>query len=107
GLILLGLNFVMLLAAVALESPWLGMISFWELMVAVAVLAGGWPVLRAALPALAYLLLIIPPPLNLDARLVYALQGLTSKIAGRVLDFVGVLYYLDSNTVEIGAKSYF
>jgi exosortase len=83
------------------------MISFWELLVAVAVLAGGWAVLRAAIPALALLVLIIPPPMNLDGRLVSALQGATSKVGSRVLDYCGVLHYLDGNTVEVGAKSYF
>src|SRR3954452_11322959 len=105
GLVLLGLNWLMLLAAVALESPWAGMISFWELLVTVAVLAGGWPVLRAALPALALMVILIPPPLNLDGRLVYGLQGLTSRIGGRVLDYLGVFHFLDGNTVEVGAKS--
>jgi exosortase len=83
------------------------MISFWELLVATAVLAGGWPLLRIALPALIFLLLIVPPPMNLDGKLVLGLQGVTSRIASKALDRAGVLHFLEGNTFEIGQKSFF
>jgi exosortase len=107
GAALLGLNWLLLAAALVIDSPWLAGVAAWELLVAVAVLAGGWPVLRAALPALAYLLLIVPPPLNLDGRLVGALQTLTAKCSSRVLDYVGVFHTLSGHTVEVAGKSYF
>jgi exosortase len=107
GVALLGLNWLLLAAALVLESPWLGSVAFWELLAAVAVLAGGWPVFRAAPPVLAYLLLIIPPPMSLDVRLVNSLQTWTSKCSNRVLDYVGVLHTLSGNVVEVAGKSYF
>jgi exosortase len=107
GLILLGLNWLLLTTAVAIESPWMAMVSFWELLAAVALFAGGTPVLIAALPALAYLLIIIPPPFNLDGKLVSFLQTWTSRISGRLLDYLSVLHFSDGNTVEIGSKRYF
>ncbi len=107
GLILLGLNLVLLTVSIALNSPWLGMISFWELLVATAVLAGGWPLLRMALPALIFLLLLVPPPMNLDGKLVLGLQGLTSKVSSKILDRAGVLHFLEGNTFEVGQKSFF
>jgi exosortase len=107
GLILLGLNWLMLLAAAAIESPWVGMVSFWELLIAVALLSGGAPVLRAAVPGLIFLLIIIPPPLNLDGKLVTSLQVLTSKVSGRVLDYIPVIHFSEGNTVEIAGKKYF
>jgi exosortase len=107
GLGLLVLNWAMLTAAVVLDSPWLGMVSFWELIATVALLAGGWVTLRAAIPALIFLLLIIPPPMNLDGKLVLGLQTLTSKISSKILNRAGILHFLDGNTFEVGTKSYF
>jgi exosortase len=107
GLGLLGLNWLILMSAIAVDSPWLGMISFWELVATVALLAGGWQVLRATVPALIFLLLIIPPPFNLDGKLVLSLQTVTSRVSSRVLDRLGTMHYLDGNTFEVGAKKYF
>jgi exosortase len=107
GTILLVINWVMLTAAVVLNSPLLGMLSFIELMAAVAVLAGGWLALRAVVPALIFMFLIVPPPFGLDSKLVTSLQTLTSKVSSRVLDRIGVIHYRDGNTVEIGGKQYF
>jgi exosortase len=107
GLGLLGLNLAMLSVAVVFDSPWLGMVSFIELIATIAVLAGGWPVLRATVPALIFLLLVVPPPLNLDGRLVTSLQSVTSRAGSRVLDRFEVIHYLKGNTVEVGEKKYF
>ncbi|HEX4589763.1 MAG TPA: exosortase/archaeosortase family protein, partial [Gemmataceae bacterium] len=107
GLGLLGLNWVMLTTSVVLNSPWLGMISFWELLTAMAMLAGGWEVLKALRPALIFLVLVIPPPMNLDGKLVLGLQGLTSRVSSHVLNRMGTLHFLDGNTVEVGTRSYF
>jgi exosortase len=106
GMALLGLNWVMLTIAVVFDSPWLGMVSFWELLVAVALLAGGWTVLRAAVPALIFLLLIVPPPMNLDGKLVLTLQNKTSWVSGHILDRVGVLHFRDGNAFDTGSRQY-
>jgi exosortase len=106
GLILLGFNVVLLTTSVVIDSPWLAMVSFWELLAATAYLAGGWPLFRTALPALIFLLLVIPPPLNLDGKIVVGLQGTTSQISSRLLDRIGVLHFRDGNAFEIGSKPY-
>lgn len=106
GFMLLGLNWLMLAVAVVLDSPNLGALAFWVLLGATAIGTGGWRALRAALPALIYLLLIIPPPLNLDGRLVTFLQTYTSKISSRVLDLMGVFHALNGVIVEVGDKKY-
>lgn len=106
GFILLGLNWLMLAVAVVLDSPNLGALAFWVLLGATAIGAGGWRAFRAALPALIYLLLIIPPPLNLDGRLVTFLQSYTSRISSHVLDLIGVFHALNGVIVEVGDKKY-
>ena len=107
GIALLGLNWALLSSGVVLGSPWLGMISFWELLAAVALLAGGWPVLRAAAPALIFLLLIVPPPMNLDGKLVLTLQDKTSWFASHILDRMGVLHFRDGNAFDVGGRQFF
>lgn len=106
GFLLLGLNWFMLAVAVVLDSPNLGALAFWILLIATAIGAGGWRTFRMALPALVYLLLIIPPPLNLDGRLITFLQTYTSKIASHVLDLMGVFHALNGVVVEVGDKKY-
>jgi exosortase len=103
---LLGLNWLMLAFAVIVDSPVLGAMSFWVLLVATAIATGGWPTLRAAIPALAYLLLIIPPPFNLDVRLVTFLQHYTSEAANRVLDLMGIYHAINGVVIEVGDKRY-
>jgi exosortase len=100
-------NWVMLTTAVMLDSPWLGMVSFWELLATVALLAGGWTVLRAAVPALIFLLLLVPPPMNLDGRLVLALQDKTSWFGSHILDRLDVLHFRDGNSFDVGGRQYF
>jgi exosortase len=106
GMFLLGLNWLLLAAGVIIDSPVLGAFAFWVLLIAVAVSAGGWPTLKAALPALIYLLLIIPPPFNLDGRLVTFLQTYTSKVSSRILDLIPVHHAMNGVVVEVGDKKY-
>lgn len=107
GWSLLGVNWLMLTAALVLDSPWLGAVAFLELLVALGHAFGGWSLVRALLPALVYLLLVIPPPFGLDGRLVNSLQTLTSKCANYILDYLGVLHLMSGNVIEIGGKRYF
>jgi exosortase len=105
--LLLAVNWLMLAAALVLDSPWLGAVAFLVLLIALAHGLGGWQLLRATLPALAFLLLIIPPPFGLDTRLVNGLQTLTSKCGDYVLDFIGTLHLQQGNLIEVGGKKYF
>jgi exosortase len=105
--LLLGLNWLVLAAALVLDSPWLGAVAFMVLLVALAHGLGGWPLLRATLPALVFLLLIIPPPFGLDTRLVNGLQTLTSKCGAYVLDYFGILHLQQGNLIEVAGKKYF
>src|SRR5205085_11100708 len=106
GFWLLGLNWLMLTLAVLIDSPVLGAFAFWVLLVGTAMATGGWPTLRAAIPALVYLLLIIPPPFNLDVKLVQLLQVYTSKTASRILDLMGVFHAINGVVIEVGDKKY-
>jgi exosortase len=103
---LVGLSWLLLAAGVVLDSPWSGAVACLMLLASVPLGLGGWPLLRAFLPALALLLLIIPPPFGLDARLVGYLQYLTGRVSSHVLDFIGVYHYMSGNVVEAAGKRY-
>lgn len=103
---LLGFNWAFLTFAIVIDSPVLGAASFWLLLVATCLAAGGWPTLKAAIPALVYLLLIIPPPFNLDVRLVTFLQTYTSLAASRTLDLMGIYHAINGVVIEVGDKKY-
>jgi exosortase len=107
GTIMLMVNWVMLAAAVTVDSPLIGMVSFIELVVTALVLAGGWRVVVAAVPALVFLLVAIPPPFNSDTHIVTSLQTLTSKVGSKVLDRLGVIHCPEGNTVDTGFRQYF
>lgn len=106
GRVMLALNLVLLTLGVSLDSPWIGMISFIQLLASIALLAGGWPVLKESWRALFFLLLVVPPPLNLDGKLVFTMQEWTSRASSRILDYLSIFHYLDGNIFEIGSKRY-
>ncbi|MFO0811413.1 MAG: exosortase U [Gemmataceae bacterium] len=103
---LLGLNWVMLATAMLLSSPLLGTIAFWELLIATALAAGGWPCLKAAWKPLVFFLLIVPPPFGWDERFILALQKLTSRASSRVLDLIPVYHFLNGVIVEVAGKKF-
>jgi exosortase len=106
GFGLLIVDWLILTFAVLIFSPVAGSLAFWFLLVATAYATGGWPTLRAAIPALAYLLLIIPPPFALDVKLVQLLQFYTSNASSRVLDLMGVYHAINGVIIEVGDKKY-
>src|SRR5207302_1165259 len=106
GVMLLALNWLLLTTAVVMDLPVLGAFAFWVLLIATAVASGGWPTLKPAIPALIYLLVIIPPPFNIDGKLVVFLQTYTSKAASRILDQIGVFHAMNGVVVEVGDKKY-
>lgn len=104
--VLLGLNFAMLVFAALMNSPLLGTVAFWVLLMATALAAGGTPCLKAAWKALFFYLLLIPPPFGLDETVIQGLQSLTSKSASRILDLIPVYHSLNGVIVESAGKKF-
>jgi hypothetical protein len=92
--LLVGLDWLLLAAAELLDSSWLGAVATLVLLAAVLVGLGGGRLFRRALPAWAFLGLVVPPPFELDRNLVLALQTLTAQWGSRVLDFLGVFHVM-------------
>ena len=99
--ILVGGSFGILTAATLLWSPWLAGVAALLCVAGLAWALGGWPGLRAVFPALVLLCTFIPPPFDLDARLMVALRGLAVQWSSRLLDFLGVVHSLSGNVIDL------
>jgi exosortase len=104
---LLGVSWLLLAAAEALNSSYLAMPAFLVLLLAAIWAAGGAMLLRRLLPAWLFLWLLIPPPFGLDNQLVLALQGLTTQWSSALLDQFGVFHVVAGNVVEVGTRRLF
>jgi exosortase len=100
----LGLAWVLLAAATALYSSWLGAVASLILLAALLYTFGGARLFRRALPCWLLLWLAVPPPLELDRDLILALQSLTALWASAVLDLFGVFHVMAGNVVEIDGR---
>ena len=97
GLLVMG--FLLLVAAALIWSPGLGMVG--------AILALGafmFPI--GLLPEWLLLWLLVPLPYYLDDDLTNYLQGVASKSASVVLDFVGTNHVLTGYTVEVPERQF-
>jgi exosortase len=99
-----GAGLLILLASVILDSSWLGYLSFLVTATGLIYSAAGRDGLRRAAPALALLVLLLPPPFELDRELVFALRRLTTRWSGLVLDALHVPHLMAGNVVELGHR---
>lgn len=65
---------------------------------------GGWTLTKRMLPAWIFLWLAVPPPLNLDVRLIQWLQIVTTRWSSYFLDLFGVLHVMSGNIIEVPNK---
>jgi exosortase len=97
------LGFCWLLLAVAglTAWPWLGGAAVMATAVAVALGLGGWPLLRAVLPAWSFAALAVLPPRGTDLSLITRLQSWVTACVSPVLDAAGVLHLTEGNVIRI------
>lgn len=106
GFILTLVSCVMLAFGVFFASGTTAMLSALLVTAATAVTLGGRNLFWRCLPALAYLLLVIPPPFGLDTMLVMSLQKFAAKLSSRILDLMGVMHNLAGVTIEVGKNRF-
>jgi exosortase len=99
--------YALLLVAAVLVSPWLGSVAALLTLTALTFSLGGASLLRRMLPVGLVLLLLIPPPLDLDQRVVGLLQTLASYGTSNVLDYVGILHIRSGNVIEVVGQRLF
>jgi exosortase len=99
--LLVGLSWVLLAAATLLYSPWLGAVAALAVTAAVIYGVGGGRLLRALVPAWAFLWVAVPPPLGLDAELVTRLQSVATRWSSAVLDLLDVYHVPEGNVLQV------
>jgi exosortase len=105
--VLLMMELAALLAAVVLFSPWMGymalLLGFGSLAIRLTGSATGGNL--GPIWALAWLL--VPPPFELDVRLIQNLQGKTALFSSRLLDLAGHRHLLEGNVLEFAGRQFF
>ncbi|GAB5443058.1 MAG: exosortase U [Fuerstiella sp.] len=104
---LIAVDLVLLLIASIYWTPWLASVGLWCLLLAACTsrkdeATGGSLFYLAALPAVAVRL-----PANMDLLVIQQLQTLTSRIASKVLNMLGVLHLRDGNVITLSSKALF
>lgn len=97
---LLGVAFVLLLAAIVLFSPWIGALSAIFCVGSLLVYLGGRNRIFELLPVWGLLWLMLPPPFGFDIQLVSRLQAFTSVRASQLLDYFGINHLMVGNVIE-------
>lgn len=103
SLSMLGVSLVLLSVGVLANSPWLGAVSAMISLAAVIITLGGRELMRRLLPAWLLLGLAVPPPLDLDVRLITWLQRFTAAAGSAILDIwpFQVLHMMSGTIVEV------
>jgi len=101
---LLGLALLGLAAATVVWSPWLGAAAAIVAVLAVAHWVGGLPLVRAWLPGWFGLLILLPPPLGLDERLLGKLGSVVLALAKPLLGQFDVLHVVRRGSIEVPGK---
>jgi exosortase len=81
---------------------WASQIAILPLLAGGVLLLGGWPVLRWAAPALAFLAFMVPLPYRVETTLSGPLQKLGTKTSVYLLQTLGYTPYSEGNVVILG-----
>src|SRR5262245_59119160 len=98
---------LLLMAAVVIDSSWLGCVGAMALVPAVAYVAGGRNLVRRLLPAWGMLWLLVPPPLDRARVIIYQLKAWTTGWSSAILDSIGVFHVRAGHSIEIGGRALF
>jgi exosortase len=99
--ILLG-SALLRLTAAYFYYPWLDMLSLLPCLAGLVVLCGGWPALRWAWPAVAFLLFMLPLPFRLGIVLAPTLQRLATVASTYTLQTLGFPAICEGNIIILG-----
>lgn len=105
SLVLASFDLLLLVGSCVLNSPWLACVGFLFLVAAVSWSAdhGGRRPYELAL----VFLTVVRPPVGADVQLIQWLQPFTSRMAGTVLDTLGIVHVVSGNIIDLADKSLF
>jgi exosortase len=101
-----GVGLLLLAAAMHLTgsyfySPWLETISLVPAIAGICWALGGWSVFRAALPAIAFMLFMIPLPDRLDVAFGQSLRRIATVAGANVLQTLGFFAQAEGNVIVL------
>jgi exosortase len=99
GVLPLALALGMLVAGGYIYSPWLTQASLLVALAGLCLALGGWGVLRAAAPALAFLAFMVPLPGRLDKALAGPLQEVATVASTNALQTLGFFAQSEGNVI--------
>jgi exosortase len=101
GLLLLAGSALLRLAGAYFFIDWFDTVSLLPALAGVCVLAGGWPALGWAWPAVAFLLFMLPLPYQLEVGLAHPLQRLATTVSTYALQTLGLPAVAQGNIILI------
>lgn len=107
GIVFLGIGFALRLAGTYFYFDWLGQVSLLPCLLGVMLVAGGWHLLRWSLPAIAFLVFMIPLPYRVEVSMAYPLQRIATLASTYAMQTLGLPAIAEGNVillneVEIG-----
>jgi exosortase len=99
GIPLLVLALVMFLAGSYFYSPWLESISLLPAIAGACWALGGWGILRAAAPAIAFLVFMLPLPGRVDVALASPLRQIGTLASTNILQTLGFFAQAEGNVI--------
>jgi exosortase len=104
---MLVLSLLLLALAATMYSPLCGTLATLCTLLALAHAWGGARLVRAMLPAWAFLWVAVRPPLGLDLDLIYSLQSVATRWSSRVLDLLGVFHIAVGHVIDLPERRLF
>lgn len=94
-------------AAVAFRSPWIGMVAAIWLLLLLAYYWGGKKFVRQLLPVWVCMWLFLPLPFGMDEVLITSLRNTATRMAGSVLDVLGIMHVVEVNLIVLPERVLF
>lgn len=88
-------------------SPWVATLSLVVGFAGLLLVLHRWLYIENPIGIWCLSLLILRPPLGLDTKLAFWLQGITSRVSGALLDMTGVVNLVEGNTIVLEARHLF
>lgn len=101
GLPLLAAALALRLVGVYIYFDWLDAISLVPCLAGLVLLVGGWPTLRWALPAIAFLFFMVPLPFKLEVALAGPLQRFATAVSTYALQTLGLPAIAEGNVIVL------
>jgi exosortase len=100
----LGLCWALLALAALSAWPWLGMFAAMATLLVLAFDLGGWRLLRAVLPAWAFVGFAVLLPSGADLFLISRLQSVVTRWGSPLLDALGVVHVPEGNVIRLDSR---